>query len=99
MEDIEAVVEVAAELSAGDCLSGITIGGCQHTDVRVLLGSAAEPAKLPLLKYSEQLRLGTHGHLSELVEQERSSGGEFEATGAAFDCSGKGAFFVEIGRA
>ncbi len=94
VEDVEPVEEIAAQLAARHGFVGVAVGGSEHAYVDILLGAGAEAAQLALLKDAQELGLGSNGHFAQLVQQERTAGGQLEASGAAFHGSGERAFFV-----
>ena len=94
VEDVEAVVEVGAQVAFGNGVRGVAVGGGQHAHVHVLLGARAQAAQLALLKNAQQLGLGADGHFADLVQQQRAAGGQLEAAGAPLGRAGEGALFV-----
>ncbi len=56
-EDIEPVIEVAAELAVGDHLLQVAVGGGDQTHVDGKQLVAANPLKLVLLEHAQQFRL------------------------------------------
>ncbi len=81
-------------MAMGHSLLRISIRRCQHAHIDVLLGAPSKPAEFALFEHSQQLGLGADRHLAELIQQQRSAGGQFEAPGAPLHRSGKRAFFV-----
>ena len=94
VEDVEAVVEIVAQLAAGDGFFGNLVGGGQDADIDGGFGLAAEAAQLAVFEDAEQLGLGADRHLADFVEQEGAAFGQLEAAGAALQGSGEGAFLV-----
>ena len=65
------------------------VRGRKYTDISGYIGSAAEPAKLPILKNVKKLGLQRSTHLAKFVQQESAIVGLFEFSGFPSDCSGK----------
>ena len=85
-EDVEAEVEVLAELPASrrSSRSRFVARDDPHVDV----GSRSSPPtrrNLPLLEHAQELALQVDGHLPDLVEEERAAVGLLEAAGARRD--------------
>src|SRR5215471_20689725 len=72
-KDAEAVVQIAAELTSGDAVLQITIGG--SNDAYVGLNGLVTPHtfKLLCLQYPQDLRLGERRHIADLIEKERTA--------------------------
>ena len=94
VEDVEAVVEIGAQVALFNGDAGIAIGGGEDAHVHLLLGARAQAAELALLKNAQELGLGGDGHFADLVEQQGAAGGQLEASGTPFGRAGEGAFFV-----
>ena len=79
--DVEAVVQVLAELALGDQLVDVPVGRGHEPDVERDQLLAAEPAHLALLEHAEQVDLGLGGHLADLVEEQRAALRHLEPAG------------------
>src|SRR6185312_8687101 len=77
--DIEAVVEVVAELVLLDLLLQILVRSADHANVDLYRQGRAEPLDLSLLQHPQQLRLCRETHLADLVEEDRALVGELKA--------------------
>src|ERR1017187_8582390 len=68
--------------------------GGQHTHVDLLGLIAAQPFKLLLLQYSQQLGLKFEGDIANLVEEKGAFVCLFEATYFTSDCAGECSLFM-----
>jgi len=93
-EDVQAVIEVAAEGALGDALRKIHVGGGDDSDVHALRAIAAEPFEFLLLKHAKKFRLKFEGKVADFVEEERAAIGEFEAADFLTDGAGERAALV-----
>ena len=93
-EDVQAVVEVVAQLALGHRGDGIHVRGRQDADVDFLLDPAAQPPEFPLLQDAQQLDLRHRHHLGDLVEEQRAAIGELETAGAPIGGAGERAALV-----
>src|SRR6516162_231427 len=75
-------------------LLGIAICGGKDPPIHVLFTPRAQAAYFALFQNAQQLCLCSHWHLAQLVQQERSAGGQFKASGSAFHGSCKSALLV-----
>ena len=93
-EDLEPVVEIAAELLLGDHLGEIAVGGGDEADIDGDGPVAAETLDLFLLQGAQELGLQVERNLADFVEKERALVGEFQAADLARDGPREGAFLV-----
>ena len=93
-EDVEAVVEVLAELAVLDQLDHVAVGGRDQAEVDLdrLLG--ADRIDLALLQRAQQLDLGVERQLADLVEEQRAAVGFLELADALVDGAGERALLV-----
>ncbi len=77
-KDVQAIVEVLAELSLLEGLRRIAVGGRQHADVHLNLLGSSEPPETTLFENPQELRLGRRRHLRHLVEEECPASRELE---------------------
>src|SRR5215831_18376460 len=72
-KDAETVVQIAAELTSGDAVLQITVGG--GNDAYVGLNGLVTPYtfKLLCLQDPQDLRLGQRRHIADLIEKERAA--------------------------
>ena len=93
-DDVEAVVEVLAEVALRDALLEVAVRGGDdaHVDLERLV--AADALERPLLQEAQQLHLRGQGDLAHLVEEERAAVGLLEAALAPGDRAGERALLV-----
>ena len=94
VEDVEAVVEIVAQLAAGDGLFGILVGRGEDADVDRGLGLLPRRRSLRSSRTRSSLAWVATRHLADLVEQERAAVGQLEAAGAALEGAGERALLV-----
>ena len=83
-DDVEAVVEIVAELAFADGLAEVDVGGGDDADVDLNLLIAADGHEAALLEDAEDLGLGIHAHVADFVEEEGAAIGDFKE--ALFGC-------------
>src|SRR5690606_21906224 len=93
-EYVQPVVEVLAELAAGDHLFKILVRRGNHPHVRLLRLVAADPLEGALLQHTQQLDLHVHRHVADLVEKQRAAGRQLETPRPAGNGTGKGTLLV-----
>ncbi len=93
-EDVEAVVEILAELAVLDQLDHVAVGGRDQAEVDLdrLLG--ADRIDLAFLQRAQQLDLGVERQLADLVEEQRAAVGLLELADALVDGAGERALLV-----
>ena len=93
-EDVEAVVEVLAELAVLDQLDHVAVGRRDQAEVDLdrLLG--ADRIDLALLQGAQQLDLRLERQLADLVEEQRAAVGLLELADALVDGAGERALLV-----
>src|SRR4029453_6741773 len=84
---IQTVKQVFAQLTFANSIVCILIGSRKDANVNQDFFATAKPSHAALLENSEQLGLKHRGHLSDFVEQQRSTTRQLEASLAAGDCS------------
>ena len=94
VEDVEAVVEVEAERAALDLVGQVLVGRRDDAHVDREIARAAEPPEGHLLEHLEQLGLGGHRHLADLVEEQRAAVGLLEQAALLRLGVGEGAALV-----
>src|SRR6056297_1964260 len=90
----DAVVEVLAEAALLDEIRDLLIGGADHAHIHGDLVAAAHALHHPLLQESEQLRLQRHGHVADLVQEQRAAAGRLDLAGGGLVGTGEGALLV-----
>ena len=87
--DVEPEEQILAELSFGDGLLDIAVGGRNdaYVDAHVVL--AAEARELAVLEHLQQLGLQRKAHVSDLVEEHRAVVGELELARLVLDRAGE----------
>ena len=93
-EDVQAVVEILAQLAAADGFGRIDVGRGDDPHVDLLLLAAAEAPELALLQHPQQLDLRRRHHLGDLVQEQRAAMGELETALPAFHRAGERALLV-----
>src|SRR6266576_2109591 len=73
-----AKIEVTPELLLTDQLPEVLVAGCNQADVQLALLHISQPAEAFLFKYLEQLGLDRKIHVPDLVQECRSSLGNFK---------------------
>ena len=88
---IEAVEEVLAEMSVGNLLLQVLVGGSNdaHTDLDGFV--AADTRDLVLLQRTQHFGLCGEAHVANLVKEKRASVGLLELTCTVFDSTGEAA--------
>ena len=76
VEDVEAVVEVLAELAALHHVLQVAVGGGDDAHVDLLGLGAADRHEGPLLQHAQELDLHGGRHVADLVEEERAAVGD-----------------------
>ena len=94
VHDVEAVVQILAEVTAHDQLLQVAVRGGDdaHVDRRRL--GAADRAHLVLLQHAQQLDLQTHRHVADLVEHQRAAVGRLEQAAVLANRAGERALHV-----
>ena len=93
-DDVEAVVEVLAELPVGDHLRQVAVGRRDDADVGAQRAGAAEALELVLLQDAQDLRLRVGAHVADFVEEQRAAVGLLEAADALLVGAGERALLV-----
>jgi alpha-D-ribose 1-methylphosphonate 5-triphosphate synthase subunit PhnL len=70
-DHVEAVVQVLAELAAGDRLLQVAVGGRDDAHVDLARSVAADGPHLAFLQHAQQLDLQLQRHVADLVEEQR----------------------------
>ena len=89
-ENVEAVIEIAAEGALDDELGEITIGGGDDADVDALRLIAAEALELLLLKNAKELGLKLEREIGDFIKKERAAVGEFKTSDFLGESAGEG---------
>jgi hypothetical protein len=76
--DVQAEVQVLAELALLDLAAQILPGRRDHPQVDLLGLGAADPAQLALLEHPQELGLEIERQLAEFVEEHRAARGQLE---------------------
>src|SRR5436309_562518 len=94
MDDIQAIIEILAEPTAGNILDQIVAGRSDDAHVRDLRDPAADPLEFSGVESMEQLDLHVERQRSHLLEEQRVALGLFELPGGAIEGAGERAFFM-----
>src|SRR5208283_3108109 len=92
--DVDAVVEVLAELAFGHELGEILVSGEDEPRAQGNELAGTEAAELHLLQHAKKLDLGKEAEVANFVEKKRAAAGLLEVAFARADSAGEGAFFV-----
>ena len=93
-EDGQPEIEILAKLLRRDSSFQVAIRRRYDARVDVDIGRAAEPVNLSLFKHAKKLRLHGRRNLAYLVQENRSSGGQFELANSTLIGAGVCAFLV-----
>jgi hypothetical protein len=92
--DVEAVVEILAEVTAVDRCFEVAMRGGDQPYVKLERAAPADPLQLALLQNAQQLGLKGRRDVADFVKKERAAVGHFEAALARVDGAGEGALLV-----
>src|ERR1041384_2357063 len=88
-ENVQAVKQVASELSAAGHLREVSMGGCDDADIDLHGPCTAETLELVLLENAKQLRLQFERNVPDLIQEQRAAVCAFEPSEAGADGAGK----------
>ena len=77
-DDIQTVIEIGAEAIGRDFCAEVAIGRGDEAKVRGQVADAADAAEAFVFDRFQQPRLHGHIHLADLIEEQRSVGGDLE---------------------
>ena len=93
-QDVEAVEQILAKLSAFDTVEQFAIGRGDDADVDLDRFAAADRLDRAFLQRAQQLHLCGQRQFADFVEEQRAAGGLDEFAGVAFGGAGEGALLV-----
>ena len=93
-DDVEAVVQVLAELARLHHRRQVAVGRGDQPHVDAQRARAAQPLELVLLQHAQDLRLRARAHVADFVEEQRAAVGLFEAADALLVGAGERALLV-----
>lgn len=93
-EDLEAVVEIAAEEFVAHHFGEVSIGGGDQTDIDGDGANATEAFERFFLEGTEKLGLEVERDVADFIEEEGAAVGHFEASDLLGKRAGEGATFV-----
>src|SRR5207249_2797829 len=93
-EDIQAVIQIAAEPPRGYQLLQVAVGGREQPHVGLDGLVAADALEALLLEQAQQLRLRQRGHFADLVEEQRAARALLELADALALGAGERALLV-----
>src|SRR5207245_2147745 len=93
-ENVQTVIEIAAEGFPGDEAGEVLVGGGDQAHVHAHRARAADALEFLLLEDAQELRLELERDVANLVEEERAFIGELEAADFLGDGAREGAAFV-----
>ena len=92
--DVQAEIQILAELLRPDHLGQILIRGGDHAGVGVNRRRAADADHHLFLQHAQQLGLAAEAQVADLVEKQRAAGGQLELALPRFVGVGEGPFLV-----
>jgi len=93
-QHIQPIEEVLAQLPLCDQLLQVALGGRDDPDVHGDWPGTAHAFNFAVLQGAEQFDLHRQWHVVDVVEEQRASLGQFEASGLVLHCPGERAAFV-----
>ncbi|MNQ75336.1 hypothetical protein D3C85_901260 [compost metagenome] len=93
-DDVQAVVEVLAELAVLGQVLQVAVGRGDQAHVDLLRLHRADPADLAFLEDAQQARLGLQRQLADLVEEQGAAVGGLDQAGPSGGGAGEGALLV-----
>ena len=99
-ENVKPIEKILAERTRSHGSIQVAIGGSEHPHINRDLLAAPDPLEFTFLEHSQESNLRLKRKVADLVQENRSTIGGFEATCAPLNRPGKGAFLVteEFGR-
>src|SRR4030042_2660012 len=92
--DIESVIKILPESALLHLFSQILIGRSNHPDIHLQGFLSAHPLKAVILQDPKQEDLGGRGNLTNLIEENRPSIGQFKPSDLSPDGPGESTFFM-----
>ena len=92
--DVEAVVEVLAEMAAADGVERVAVGGADDADVDLARAGRTHGLDGGGLQEAQKLGLQGRGHLADLVQKERAAIGSGCGPGLVGNRAGEAALHV-----
>src|SRR6185437_11243348 len=92
--DVQAVVQIFTERALLERGAQVAVGGGDQADIHFLGAGAAEAFEFALLQDAQQFDLRGHGHVADLVEEQRALVGQLEFPRLGSGGAGEGALFV-----
>src|SRR5690606_19235084 len=93
-DDVQAIEQVLAEVAARHLLLEIDVGRGDDANIDLDSGGITDALELALLEHAQELDLQLRLHRADLVEEDRSAVGGFEAADLVLDRAGEAAFHV-----
>jgi hypothetical protein len=88
-EDVQAVIQVVAELGLADGLDEVPVRRRDDADIDLDRIRSANALELVLVKHAEKLDLNVDRNFPDLVQENRPSGGQLKSAHATADRPGK----------
>ena len=92
--DLQTVEEVLAELTRGDGLLEVLVGGGDDAHVDADQFRAADHPEGAVLEHAQEVALALGGEVADFVQEERAAVGQLKPAGLVGDRAGEGAFDV-----
>ena len=93
--DIKPVKQIFSKAAARDLVLEILVRRGDHADVDSHCGRRADRLKTLLFKSAKYLRLGLHGHVADLVQEQRAAVSQFKFSFFGFARPGEGTLGVK----
>src|ERR1700722_5613537 len=93
-EDVQPIIEIAAELTTRYHLSQIAIGCSNEPNIDFVSSTASEPLELLLLQHTQQLRLQSMRNVADFVQEKRALVRHLEAPDFLSNRSGESSLLV-----
>src|SRR5258708_15475780 len=94
VEDVEAVVEIAAQSPASHRLIRNLVGGGEDAHIDRGFHLTPKAAQFVVFQHAQQLGLRSDRHLPDLVEKKRSAFRQLKASSTSFHGAGERALFM-----
>ncbi len=82
LDGVETKQQILPKLTRGAGGLQVGVGGGNHAHVNLSRPGRTQPLNFPGFEYPQQLRLLAHGHITDLIEEDRSAICQFESAHA-----------------
>src|SRR5690606_28661635 len=94
LENMDAIVEVFAEIPVGNQLLEVLVGGGDEPDVDRLGPLVADTLNLAFLQHAQEFELQQRRDIADLVQEQRSAIGRLKQSDLVLHGAGEGALHV-----